>query len=168
MLADPVVEAEIRRTAKADREADEELIGLQLMHQVETAGKRVLGPLDNWPRVLVTPFGKQGRPAPSSYVDGRTAHPARSRGSTPPSDQPMVEEPLQPVLAVPWSRKEESLDLVPVQVAVRIQLLQDGQVADGRFDLVFRAVRFFAIELEDSVVTSFLVDRQSRGEIWLV
>ncbi|MGI0129957.1 MAG: hypothetical protein ACREEC_07405, partial [Thermoplasmata archaeon] len=77
----------------------------------------------------------------------------------------VIEEPLQPVLAVAWSREEESLDLVPVQVAVRIQLLQDGQVADGRFEVVFRAVRFIALKFEDSDGTSVFMDRQSRGEI---
>ena len=46
VLADPVVEAEIRVTAQIYGEVDEELIGFHLVDEVEAAGESVLGALD--------------------------------------------------------------------------------------------------------------------------
>ena len=135
VLADPVVEAEISSVVGGNGEADEEVVRLQLVDEVESAGERVLGALDEGSWVLVAPFGQQGRPPPSSQIDRRASDPTRSRSGAPACDQAVVEEPLEAVLAVPRSGKEEGLDLVAVQVAVRIQLLQNCQVTDGRFDV---------------------------------
>jgi hypothetical protein len=136
VLTDPVIKAEIANIACRNGKADEELVGLQLVHEVEAAGKSVLGTLDERARVLVAPLREQRRPPPSNQIDRRATDPARSRGGAPACKQAMVEEPLKPVLTVPWSRKEECLNLVSAQVAVRVQLLQDGQVTDGRLDFV--------------------------------
>ena len=56
VLAHPVIEAEVRAIAAGGGEADEELVGLQLVKQVEAALEGVLGATQSWPRVLVAPL----------------------------------------------------------------------------------------------------------------
>src|SRR5579859_1365132 len=83
VLTDPVVEAEVSSAAAGEGEADEELVGLQLVDEVEAASKSILGALDERSWVLVAPFPKQRCPPPSNEIDGRAADPARSRGGAP-------------------------------------------------------------------------------------
>jgi hypothetical protein len=54
---------------------------------------------------------------------------ARTDDSAPGVDEAMFDEPLEPVLTASWSLEEEGLDLVPVEVAVAVQRLQDRDVS---------------------------------------
>ena len=165
VLAYPVIKANVLRVARGDHEADEELVGLQLVNQVEASFQRMFGPLDELFRTLVAPLSQPRRPPPSEQVDGGTADPARPSGRPPAYEQAVLEEPLQPVLAVSWSGKEEGLNLVTVEVAMRVQLLQDGVISEGEFRVMSYAVGLIAMELEDSKGSGASERRQSRGEI---
>ena len=59
---------------------------------------------------------------------------ARTDDSAPGVDETMFHEPLEPVLAASWSLEEEGLNLVPVEVAVAVQRLQDRDVSLGEPD----------------------------------
>ncbi|HVC76962.1 MAG TPA: hypothetical protein VND96_10670 [Candidatus Micrarchaeaceae archaeon] len=54
---------------------------------------------------------------------------ARTDDSVPGVDEAMFYKPLEPVLAASWSLEEEGLNLVPVEIAVAVQRLQDRDVS---------------------------------------
>jgi hypothetical protein len=54
---------------------------------------------------------------------------ARTDDSTPGVDKAVFYKPLEPVLTASWSLEEEGLDLVPVEIAVAVQRLQDRDVS---------------------------------------
>lgn len=59
---------------------------------------------------------------------------ARTDDSAPGVNETMFHEPLESVLATSWSSEEESLNLVPVEVAVAVQRLQDRDVSSREPD----------------------------------
>src|SRR5258708_38446758 len=52
----------------------------------------------------------------------------------PSVDEAMVDEPLEAVLAASWSVKEQTLGLVPVEIAVGVQCSQNREVSCGQAD----------------------------------
>ncbi len=64
-------------------QADKELIGLQLVDQMEAPLQCMLGALDKGFWMLVAPFGETNRTPPSQHVDGGAADPTRTSGSAP-------------------------------------------------------------------------------------
>jgi len=118
VLADPVIEAEIAALSCCSGEAHEELVGLQLVDEVEVAFQGVLRTLEVGPRIVVAPFCQQRGPPPREQINGSAADPAGSSGGTPGSDQPLVEQAPEAVLTASGAREEEGLDLVSVQISV--------------------------------------------------
>jgi hypothetical protein len=53
----------------------------------------------------------------------------RTDDSVPGVDEAVFCKPLEPVLAASWSLEEEGLNLVPVEIAVAVQRLQDRDVS---------------------------------------
>ena len=74
-------------------------------------------------------------PPPREQGDGSAADPSGSGGDAPGVDQAWSRSPAEPVLAAPGAREEERLDLSAVEVALLVELMQDGQVTESRFGL---------------------------------
>ena len=53
----------------------------------------------------------------------------RTDDNVPGVDEAVFDKPLEPVLTASWSLEEESLNLVPVEIAVAVQRLQDCDVS---------------------------------------
>ena len=79
-------------------------------------------------RFVIDPFRQRRRASPRQDEDRRTADPSWSHDHTPGVNQSVVDEPAKPVLAATRTYEEERLDLVAVQVAVRIERYEDGHV----------------------------------------
>ena len=118
VLADPVIEAEIGALTGSGGEANEELVGLELVDEMEVAFQRVLCTLEVGPGIFVAPVRQQRRSAAREQIDGGPADPARPGGGAPGSYQPLVEHGPEAVLTASGAREEECLDLIPVQISV--------------------------------------------------
>ena len=129
VLPDPVVETQRRHVTRGPREIDEQLIGFQVVHEVVVAGEGVLCSQDVRPRIISEEMGDGCCAAAAEQEDRSTPDVARTDDSVPGVHQAVFYEPLEAVLAASWSLEEESLDLVPVEIAVAVQRLQDRDVS---------------------------------------